>query len=58
MEKLTSPVFGALWDRPFWLCACLPFNQIWADQFFDNFDLNIQNNFWSVAKSCCRPKLA
>ena len=32
MEKLTFYVLMVLWGGPFWLNACLPSVQIWADQ--------------------------
>ena len=40
-KKLTSLVCRALWGGPFWLNACLPTGQIWADHFFNHFELKI-----------------
>ena len=49
-NKLTSIVFRALWDRSFWLRACLPNDRrnMGRSQFFDNFEFKIKNNFRSV----------
>ena len=50
MEKLISHVFRAFWGGSFWLNACLPTGQIWANQFvFDHFEFKILNNFASVS---------
>ena len=55
-EKLTSHVFRALCNRPFWLNTCQPNGQIWG-KFFRLFEFKIQKNCGSVlCKNCYSQK--